>query len=260
MRQVRLVGRVRGSDGKRADHLCRVADITRKQTAPHRGRRLDALDARQPRRRPRQPASRRRRWRAWPSRRGCRRAARRLAPGVHEILAHSPGLGFDRLPLPDPGDLFFDFEGDPMHPGGLEYLCGVLWQGERRGRGRRARARSPGAALPRLLGSRSRAGEGGLRRADGVPHAAPRPRARRAPLSLRALREDGAAPARLDARDGGGGGGRAAAHEPHGRSLPRGAGGRAGRGAELLDQEPRALLHARPHDGGRVGRRQPRHL
>ncbi|MCE3247982.1 MAG: superfamily and helicase and helicase subunit [Geminicoccaceae bacterium] len=50
--------------------------------------------------------------------------------GVHEIVAHSPGLGFDRLPMPDPGDLFFDFEGDPMHPGGLEYLCGVLWQGE----------------------------------------------------------------------------------------------------------------------------------
>ena len=42
--------------------------------------------------------------------------------------AHQPGFGFDRLPLPDPGDLFFDFEGDPMHPGGLEYLCGVLWQ------------------------------------------------------------------------------------------------------------------------------------
>src|SRR3954447_23948307 len=35
---------------------------------------------------------------------------------------------FDRLPTPDPYDLFFDFEGDPMHPGGLEYLCGVLWQ------------------------------------------------------------------------------------------------------------------------------------
>jgi len=25
-------------------------------------------------------------------------------------------------------DLYFDFEGDPMYPGGLEYLCGVLWQ------------------------------------------------------------------------------------------------------------------------------------
>lgn len=45
----------------------------------------------------------------------------------HELLPHRPGLGFDRMPAPDPGDLFFDFEGDPMHPGGLEYLCGVLW-------------------------------------------------------------------------------------------------------------------------------------
>src|SRR3954447_24521828 len=35
---------------------------------------------------------------------------------------------FDRLPAPDPHDLFFDFEGDPMHPGGLEYLCGALWR------------------------------------------------------------------------------------------------------------------------------------
>lgn len=48
--------------------------------------------------------------------------------GVLEVLPHRSGLGFDRLPIPDPGDLFFDFEGDPMHPGGLEYLCGVLWQ------------------------------------------------------------------------------------------------------------------------------------
>lgn len=48
--------------------------------------------------------------------------------GVYEVVAHQPGFGFDHLPPPDPDDLFFDFEGDPMHPGGLEYLCGVLWQ------------------------------------------------------------------------------------------------------------------------------------
>jgi predicted RecB family nuclease len=45
-----------------------------------------------------------------------------------EILPPQPGLGFGKLPLADADDLFFDFEGDPMHPGGLEYLCGVLWQ------------------------------------------------------------------------------------------------------------------------------------
>ena len=42
------------------------------------------------------------------------------------LLAHRPGLGLDRLPAPDAGDLCFDFEGDPLEPGGLEYLCGVL--------------------------------------------------------------------------------------------------------------------------------------
>ncbi len=35
--------------------------------------------------------------------------------------------GFDRLPLPDRGDLFFDMEGDPIEDGGLEYLFGVYY-------------------------------------------------------------------------------------------------------------------------------------
>ncbi|NPC56682.1 TM0106 family RecB-like putative nuclease [Caenimonas soli] len=33
--------------------------------------------------------------------------------------------GFFRMPVPDPGDMFFDMEGDPLEPGGLEYLFGV---------------------------------------------------------------------------------------------------------------------------------------
>lgn len=36
--------------------------------------------------------------------------------------------GFDRLPPPDEGDLFFDMEGDPLHEGGLEYLFGVYFR------------------------------------------------------------------------------------------------------------------------------------
>ena len=36
--------------------------------------------------------------------------------------------GFDRLPRPDDGDLFFDMEGDPLHDGGLEYLFGVYFR------------------------------------------------------------------------------------------------------------------------------------
>ncbi|MHB8571886.1 MAG: TM0106 family RecB-like putative nuclease [Candidatus Dormibacteria bacterium] len=42
-----------------------------------------------------------------------------------ELLPPTPGQGLALLPEPDPGDLFFDFEGDP-HAGseGLEYLFG----------------------------------------------------------------------------------------------------------------------------------------
>jgi predicted RecB family nuclease len=43
-----------------------------------------------------------------------------------ELLPPMPGRGFYRLPPPDPGDLFFDMEGDPLVPGGLEYLFGFV--------------------------------------------------------------------------------------------------------------------------------------
>lgn len=46
-----------------------------------------------------------------------------LLPVVSE-----PPLGFLRLPPPDAHDLYFDMEGDPLAPGGLEYLFGVGWQ------------------------------------------------------------------------------------------------------------------------------------
>ncbi|HEX4855623.1 MAG TPA: TM0106 family RecB-like putative nuclease, partial [Limnobacter sp.] len=36
--------------------------------------------------------------------------------------------GFNRLPPPNEGDLFFDMEGDPMYPDGLEYLFGVYYR------------------------------------------------------------------------------------------------------------------------------------
>ena len=43
-----------------------------------------------------------------------------------ELLPVEPGRGFTLLPSPAAGDLFFDIEGDPLYPEGLEYLLG-LW-------------------------------------------------------------------------------------------------------------------------------------
>ncbi|RYG15516.1 TM0106 family RecB-like putative nuclease, partial [bacterium] len=43
-----------------------------------------------------------------------------------EVLPVEPGRGFALLPSPQQGDLFFDMEGDPLYPEGLEYLFGVL--------------------------------------------------------------------------------------------------------------------------------------
>jgi uncharacterized protein len=51
--------------------------------------------------------------------------ARRLGEPAVEYLPIEPGRGFARLPKPDPADLFFDLEGDPLYPDGLEYLWGV---------------------------------------------------------------------------------------------------------------------------------------
>lgn len=46
----------------------------------------------------------------------------------YEILACKSGEGFERLPKPDAGDLFFDMEGNPLHENGLEYLFGIYYQ------------------------------------------------------------------------------------------------------------------------------------
>ncbi len=44
-----------------------------------------------------------------------------------ELIDFADGRGFSRMPKPDAGDLFFDMEGDPLHPNGLEYLFGVYF-------------------------------------------------------------------------------------------------------------------------------------
>jgi predicted RecB family nuclease len=47
----------------------------------------------------------------------------------HDLLpVDAEGIrGFARLPRSDPGDLFFDMEGDPFEDGGLEYLFGLYF-------------------------------------------------------------------------------------------------------------------------------------
>jgi len=46
-----------------------------------------------------------------------------IPPDTSDGLAGKKG--FARLPRPDPGDLYFDMEGDPLEEGGLEYLFGL---------------------------------------------------------------------------------------------------------------------------------------
>ena len=47
-----------------------------------------------------------------------------------ELRAPEPGKGFDLLPAPQQGDLFYDIEGDPHYKDGLEYLHGVWFDGQ----------------------------------------------------------------------------------------------------------------------------------
>ena len=56
--------------------------------------------------------------------------ARKTGGPAYELRAPEPGKGFDLLPAPAPGDLFYDIEGDPHYEGGLEYLHGVWRDGQ----------------------------------------------------------------------------------------------------------------------------------
>ena len=55
-------------------------------------------------------------------------AARETGRDSYVLLQPQPESGFALLPDPSPGDLFFDFEGNPFWDasGGLEYLWGIL--------------------------------------------------------------------------------------------------------------------------------------
>jgi uncharacterized protein len=55
---------------------------------------------------------------------------RRAGEPRYELLVPEPGLGFSRLPEPDPGDVFFDIESDPFAGDeGMEYLLGFASAG-----------------------------------------------------------------------------------------------------------------------------------
>ncbi|SEO90563.1 uncharacterized protein SAMN04490248_115113 [Salinihabitans flavidus] len=56
--------------------------------------------------------------------------ARKTGEPAYELRAPEPGKGFDLLPEPTSGDVFYDIEGDPHYEGGLEYLHGVWCDGE----------------------------------------------------------------------------------------------------------------------------------
>lgn len=54
--------------------------------------------------------------------------ARQTGQNHLEILVQNDAKrGFGRLPRPNPGDMFFDMEGDPLEEGGLEYLFGLYF-------------------------------------------------------------------------------------------------------------------------------------
>ena len=56
--------------------------------------------------------------------------ARKTGEPDFELRTPEPGKGFDLLPEPQPGDLFYDIEGDPHYEGGLEYLHGIWFDGQ----------------------------------------------------------------------------------------------------------------------------------
>ncbi|MBX5463751.1 MAG: TM0106 family RecB-like putative nuclease, partial [Steroidobacteraceae bacterium] len=111
------------------DHLCQVANITKLQT-----RRLQAAGVATLAALGKLPASSKIP-KVNPETLGRLRNQARLQlearisgePKVELLDTGSDFRGFARLPRPDPGDLFFDMEGDPYEQGGLEYLFGVYF-------------------------------------------------------------------------------------------------------------------------------------
>lgn len=109
------------------DHLSRVANIRKTQIAALRNAGINTLSdlARLDENRPIADMSREglARLRAQAA---LQYGKAKTGKDAWELLAFDEGKGLSRLPAPDRGDLFFDMEGDPLYPGGLEYLFGVV--------------------------------------------------------------------------------------------------------------------------------------
>ena len=111
------------------DHLSRVCGLGKPQAVKLRGAGIETVaalaalpdDSRVPRLAPTTLAK---------LRAQARLQQARWAGGdpVVETLAIEDGSGFATLPKPDPADLFFDLEGDPLEEGGLDYLWGVHYR------------------------------------------------------------------------------------------------------------------------------------
>ena len=118
-----------GSQWEAEDHLSLIAGMSRPQAQKLRDAGIATIaslaalpdDARVPRVAPATVAKLRRQ--------AALQLARRSggAPVV-EQLDMEDGRGFAALPPPDPADLFFDLEGDPLEEGGLDYLWGVHYR------------------------------------------------------------------------------------------------------------------------------------
>lgn len=108
------------------DHLCRVAGLGRIQARKLNDAGIDTVEklatADEDLRVPRMaPATFSKLW----AQARLQRARWQGGGPVVEKLPIEEGRGFLQLPEPDPADLFFDLEGDPLEEGGLDYLWGV---------------------------------------------------------------------------------------------------------------------------------------
>ena len=177
---------------------------------------------------------------------------RRRCPRTEVVAPTALGA----LPRPDHGDLFFDFEGDPLYteplpPGrddaqwGIDYLFG--WVDDRE-------------QYTRAVGALLRRREAGARELPRHRESAADAASRHAHLPLRAVRADASARDGGPARRARGRRRSAAARRRVRRPVPDRAARAAGRVAVVLDQEARAALHGRrgAHQRRAEGRRLDR--